>query len=121
VEPVTNASPGSKSIAYIITAGFALGVVLELPMIMVAIMSGGAGHGDYVAARVLFPASMLLTLVEGQIGVLSIAVALLQFPIYGALLASSIVRWNYLPAGAVAFVHLIAAIACFGGALPDFS
>jgi hypothetical protein len=119
---VTSISPRSKSAAQVVAICFALGVLLELPTVIVAMISGGAGHGDYVAARVLFPASMLLTLIEGDtIGPLSIGVGLLQFPIYGVLLAWSLVRQNHLPVVVVASLHLIAAIACFAVTLPNFS
>ena len=119
--PVDITIPRSKSAAYAALVGFGLGVLLELPTIFAAIISGGAGHGDYIAARALFPSSMLLTLLEGRIGEFSIGVALLQFPIYGMLLGWSIVRRNYLPAIAVASLHVIAAIFCFAGTLPNFS
>ncbi|MEO6217982.1 MAG: hypothetical protein ABIO86_18275 [Sphingomonas sp.] len=56
-----------------VVAGIAVGTFIELPALFVAVMSAGAGHGDYVAARMLFPASMLLTLIEGSIGPISSA------------------------------------------------
>lgn len=116
-----NESPGPKSVARAVMLGFALGVLFALPALFAAILSAGAGHGDYVAARALFPVSMLLTLVEGRIGYFSMALALLQFPLYGALLEWTKVRRNYLPALVVAAVHLVAAIVSFAGALPGFS
>ena len=88
---------------------------------MAAIISGGAGHGDYVAARALFPTSMLLTLLEGRIGAFSTAIGLLQFPIYGGLLGWSIARSAYLPAILLALAHHAAAAVCFAGTLPNFS
>lgn len=105
-----------------VAVGFVSGVLVALPAIMVAAISGGAGHGDYVAARGLFPAPMLLTLLEhDRIGAFSIGVGLLQFPIYGALLGWSVARKNYLPAVVVALAHIIAALVCFAGTLPNFS
>ena len=101
--------------------GFGLGAVVAVPAIFLALMSAGAGHGDYVLARALFPAPMLLTLVEGSIGQLAMTVGLLQFPAYGALLAwassgANICRSSWPPP-----LHLAAAVACFSGALPNFS
>jgi hypothetical protein len=101
--------------------GAALGVFLVFPALVMAIASAGAGHGDYVLARALFPASMLLTLIEGNIGTLSMIVGLLQFPIYGGLLAWSLVRKVYLPMVVVGLLHLVAAIVCFSDAIPGFS
>lgn len=119
--PMDNFSPVSRSVSRPVVVGFVLGALFALPAILAAIMSGGAGHGDYVAARALFPASMLLTLVEGRVGVLSMGIGLLQFPIYGGLLGWANVRRNFLPVLGVASVHLVAAMLCFSGAVPDFS
>jgi hypothetical protein len=106
---------------FAILAGVALGTLIELPALLVAIASSGAGHGDYVAARALFPLSMLLTLLEGSIGVFSGGLALLQFPLYGALLGWARWRRSYGAVILVASLHLVAAIACFTGILPSFS
>ena len=103
-----------------ILLGAAFGAALELPAAVAALMSAGAGYGHYVAARALFPFSMLLTLVEGKIGWFSGGLALLQFPIYGALLGSAR-RQRPLFAVSIGAVHLAAAAACFAGTLPYFS
>jgi hypothetical protein len=102
-------------------AGIGLGALLTLPALFLAAASGGAGHGDYGLARALFPAPMLLTLLEGSIGAPSLGLAFLQFPAYGGLLGWAMARKNYLPAVVVASAHLIAVIICFPGALPNFS
>ena len=104
-----------------VVAGIAVGTLIELPALFVAVMSAGAGHGDYVAARMLFPVSMLLTLIEGSIGPISLSVALIQFPLYGALLGWSISRKSYKAAVLAASLHLAAAVMCFMGILPSFS
>jgi hypothetical protein len=104
-----------------IVLGAALGLPVAVLALFAAIASAGAGHGDYVAARALFPASMLLTLQEDHIGTQSIVLALLQFPIYGGLLGWSLLRKSYLPAIAVGAFHLVAVVICFSGALPNFS
>jgi hypothetical protein len=111
----------SRSAPLAVLTGAALGALIELPAVFAAIVSGGAGHGSYVAARMLFPLSMLLTLVEGRIGMVSVGLALLQFPLYGALLGWTLWRQSYGAAMAVASLHLVAAIACFAGILPGFS
>ncbi|MEG3148480.1 hypothetical protein U1769_01185 [Sphingomonas sp. ZT3P38] len=102
--------------------GAMFGALIEGPAVVAAISSAGAGHGSYIAARVLFPLPMLLTLLEGKIGPVAAIAALLQFPIYGALFGWSI--WRRKPFGAAILVvslHVAAAGACFGGALPTFS
>jgi hypothetical protein len=103
-------------------AGSALGVVFEFPTLFAAVLSGGAGHGHYMAARALFPLPMLFSRLEGEIGVVSILLTLFQFPMYGAMIGwvfscTSKKKLLLLPAA----VHLAALIACFSGALPDFS
>ena len=104
-----------------ILAGILFGMVVGMPAIILAIMSAGAGHGDYLAARALFPLPLLLSRLEGAIGPISGTLALLQFPLYGALLGWSRWRKSFRPLAALALLHLVAALACFSGALPDFS
>ena len=113
--------PESKTASAAIAGGLALGAIVALPALGAAILSAGAGHGDYAAARALFPAPMLLTRIEGQIGLLTAGAALLQFPLYGALIGWSRRRGSYAAAAIAASLHLAAAVACFAGALPDFS
>ena len=114
---VTSSRPNPNAVV----AGFALAMLVSVLAFMAAVASGGAGHGDYVAAQALFPLPMLLTLLEGAVGAVSIAVGLLQFPVYGALLGWSVTRKNHLPAVVVTLAHVIAASLCFEGALPNFS
>ncbi|HEX8481440.1 MAG TPA: hypothetical protein VF650_06030 [Allosphingosinicella sp.] len=96
-------------------------MLFALPALGAAVLSAGAGHGDYAAARALFPLPMLLTLVEGSIGPLAGGMALLQFPLYGALIGWSRAQRSYNPLIALACLHLAAAIACSSGLLPSFS
>lgn len=107
----------SKSVAI----GIALGALLELPTLVAAVASGGAGHGQYIAARMLFPFPMLMTLIEGEIGPLSIIAALLQFPAYGGLIGWAAARRTYFPVKFVAALHILAIVICFSGALRIFS
>lgn len=105
-----------------VALGFVSGVVIGLPAVVAAIASGGAGHGHYVAVRALFPIPMLLTFYQGDtFGLLSMIVALAQFPVYGALLAWSYVQSSYVPLLTVSLVHLLTGVICFSGALPNFS
>jgi hypothetical protein len=104
-----------------VLAGAALGALLTVPAIGAAIVSGGAGHGHYVAARALFPMSMLMTLAEGSIGWICGSMALLQFPLYGALLGWSRAEKWYGGVLLVAALHLAAVTACFSGIIPSFS
>jgi hypothetical protein len=116
-----NAGRSSRSVINVTLIGIGLGALIELPALAAAILSAGAGHGHYVAARALFPTSMLLTLLEGRINAFSIAIGLLQFPIYGGVLGWGIARRTYLPATLLASAHLAAVLVCFAGTLPNFS
>jgi hypothetical protein len=101
--------------------GSGLGIAISVPAIIGAIMSGGAGHGSYVAARVLFPFSMLFTRLEGSIGTVAMTVGLLQFPLYGALIGRAAALRTYQISYMLMAVHLVAVLACFAGLLPDLS
>jgi len=68
--------PENKPIAI----GIAVGFFVELPSLWLALLSAGAGHADYGAARALFPLPML-TLIAGQIGAFGFGLAFLQFPL----------------------------------------
>ena len=64
-----------------------VGGILVTPIaLFLAAMSGGAGHGHYVAARLCFPFTMASTYVFETITIPFIALAVLQFPIYGLLI-----------------------------------
>lgn len=100
--------------------GLGLGVVFGGLAILAAIGSAGAGHGSYVAARILFPFSMLLVLVEGSIGPVAMAVGLLQFPTYGALIGRAVVSKTYGVLLMLAAAHAAAVLLCFSGILRGF-
>jgi hypothetical protein len=103
--------------------GVALGALITPFAAMLAIASSGAGHGDYILARVMFPYGMLLTrLVESTFFYLLIGLALAQFPFYGALVVwRTDLKKSVVTAFAIAAVHLMAVVACFSGFLPNFS
>lgn len=115
----SNSIAGRTRLATLTGAG--IGAVIAAPAILAAIMSGGAGHGSYVAARVLFPFSMLLTRLEGENGPVAIGAGLLQFPLYGALVGRTVAVKTDGAVFFVAAVHLVAALACFSSLLRDFS
>lgn len=100
--------------------GVGIGTLFTGPAILAAIMSGGAGHGSYITAGVLFPFSMLFSQVEGSIGPAAMSVGLLQFPLYGALIGRTVAAntsWTFL----LATAHLGAVLVCNFGLLPQFS
>jgi len=54
------------------------------------IASAGMGHGDYVAATILFPYTMLSTAWVGRINNLFVFVAVVQWPLYGLALSGAL-------------------------------
>lgn len=100
--------------------GLGAGVIIEAPAVVAAIMSAGAGHGAYVAARILFPFSMLLTLIEGAIGPIAMSVGLLQFPLYGALAGRTMASKSATLLVVLVVAHAVAVLACFSGVLQRF-
>lgn len=50
-------------------------------------MSAGAGHGDYLLAKILFPFTMLSTVFLHSITSSFIVFAIFQFPVYGLILS----------------------------------
>ena len=103
-------------------SGLGLGLVVTLPALAAALMSAGVGHGDYVAARVLFPAPMLLTQVtSGVIALPSILLALAQFPAYGAAIGVARGWLKVITVLGLLTAHAAAAVLCFRGWIPNFS
>jgi hypothetical protein len=104
--------------------GLSAGLLASVPAVVLAVASAGAGHGQYSLARVLYPYTMLLTRLAGDsITPPLVALALAQFPLYGAAigLTSSRKRLLGTVVGAISTFHVIACCACFGGAIPNFS
>ncbi|HEV8592855.1 MAG TPA: hypothetical protein VGQ55_12190 [Pyrinomonadaceae bacterium] len=101
------------------------GLLISTVAMLLAFLSAGAGDGNYALARLLFPYSMLLTLITGDhiTGPL-LAGALAQFPSYGLILGvasllGKVALWITL--AAIVIIHLSSAAACFSGLLPNFS
>jgi len=62
-----------------------IGGLVTLPAALLAVASGGAGHGNYLFARVLLPYTVLLTrLTHDTVTLPLIVLGLTQFPLYGA-------------------------------------
>jgi hypothetical protein len=102
--------------------GLVLGIAAEIPALFLAMTSGGAGHGDYGFARALFPVPMLTTLLEGDtIGPISFGLALVQFPLFGALIGWSKAKAQWKPLLAMLCFYAVAVIAAFSGTIPNFS
>jgi hypothetical protein len=100
--------------------GTLVGIVVTLPALFLAALSSGAGHGNYLFARALFPWPMLVTL-DQEIGVPSLVMALAQFPVFGFVAGRAMAREKYGALIAIAALHIVGVALCFSGAIPNFS
>jgi hypothetical protein len=81
--------------------------------LLAAVASAGAGHGDYLLAKILFPFTMLSTLVFGSIIVPAILLAVLQFPFYGFILGRANVKGSLGARAAVLLlIHMLVVAGC---------
>jgi len=60
-----------------------ISVILTPVFLFIAVISGGAGHGNYFLAKVLFPFTMLSTYIFHSITGPFLLFTIIQFPIYG--------------------------------------
>ncbi len=95
--------------------GLLVGIVLTPLALFLAMASAGAGHGDYVLARALYPFSILSTHLTDSITVVALVLACAQFPIYGWLLGAAFQREKKKPsvAAVTISIHAIAVLLVF--------
>lgn len=106
--------------------GFWVPIVVSIGLTPIAIFLGlasaGAGHGNYFLAKVLFPFTMLSTALFGEINLLCFIFALIQYPLYGCLLAFGILmKREHLTFKILGALHLLAVLICFSVASPNVS
>ena len=53
---------------------------------MISIASAGLGHGNYLAVKILFPYAFYIAYRQGEIAAASLLVAIMQYPLYGAVI-----------------------------------
>jgi hypothetical protein len=99
------------------------GLLITPIALFLAIASGAAGHGNYIFARLFFPYSMLLTLIQNDTITLPLVLlALVQFPLCGAVIGFAAAKKHTLYAvGPLLVAHSVAAGFCFAGVIPNFS
>ena len=86
-----------------------------------AVMFAGGGHGTYLPAAIFFPYTMLSTLLTRQISIPAIGLAILQFPVYGAVVGcaeSGSIRWQR--ARLILALHVIVFVAVALSGRGDF-
>lgn len=100
---------------------FVLSLVATPFCLLLALASAGAGHGDYFWAKIIYPYTMLSTLLFNSITIPFILLAIVQVPIYGVLLSIAWARDRIgLTALGLLTIHAAAALACFAIRLENF-
>jgi hypothetical protein len=98
------------------------GALLTPPALFAAMLSGGMGHGHYVAARAFFPWPLLATHLTGEsITGAVLLLAVIQLPLYGFAIGLGRGRWRLAMMLAVALLHGAGVYFCFSGSLPNFA
>jgi len=93
---------------------FVLGLIATPICLFLGIASGGAGHGNYLWARLLFPYTMLMTWASESLTAPAVALAILQFPLYGAALGLANQQRKLPRMGlALSVIHTLAVVAFF--------
>jgi hypothetical protein len=88
--------------------------VLTPLTLFLSVASAGAGHGDYFLAKILFPYTMISTLFFQSITIPFVILAVIQFPLYGFLLAmSGKGKRMILRMIGLAVLHVLAIMTCF--------
>lgn len=98
--------------------GVGIGILVTPPTLLLALISTGGGHGNYLWAKVFFPYSMILPTWQGsEIGMPAIIWAGMQYALYGVLIGAS----SSSPRGAagmaviIGIVHVVAVAVCLMG------
>jgi hypothetical protein len=90
--------------------------------LLLGVGSAGAGHGDYRLAMILFPYTLLSTAVFDSITLPFIILAIIQFPLYGIVLAYANEKGRFVSMSILlCVVHGIALTAMFLVANQNFS
>ena len=82
--------------------------------LLIAIASAGAGHGSDALAKVLYPFTLLSTIMFGSITTPFLLLAAIQFIIYGLVFGLANVNGRFVPLVFLAIgLHIGGVIACF--------
>jgi hypothetical protein len=100
---------------------FWLPVVVSLVVtpicLFLAVISAGAGHGGYLAAKILFPVTMLSTFLFHSITAPFILLAVVQFPVYGVILGVAGTQRRLLTTALVLLaIHAVAVASIYAAA-----
>lgn len=60
--------------------------LLTIPLLFVAILFMGGGHGTYIPAMALFPFGLISTILFDRITMPFVVLAIIQYPLYGLII-----------------------------------
>ena|SRR5438105_15591245 len=100
-----------------------LAFVLITPVLLfIVFLAGGGGHGTYWLAKTLFPWTMMSTAVTKSIVQPFIALAFVQYPLYGIILDVARATSRLTPAApTLAAAHVAAVMLAFAISNPSFT
>ena len=97
-------------------------ILLTPIFLFLGVVSAGAGHGNYLLAKILFPFTMLSTVAFNSITIPSMVFAVIQFPLYGVILGVSGERGRFRKIAALlAVTHALAVGICLLAVSDNFS
>jgi hypothetical protein len=102
--------------------GLALGLFVGAACLYIALTAGGAGHGTYMPAKILFPFCMLSVVFGHSITTPFVSLAFLQFPLYGLILGA-VFRSSRFRSVAISLsvLHIVVLIVVLKFSDPGFS
>ena len=84
-------------------------MIVEAIAVVIVFLATGAGHGTYAPARIIFPYTMMAKVFHEDIRSIYLIFGLIQFPIYGLLLAWGInTKYKKAMIIALSILHCIA-------------
>lgn len=79
--------------------------IITILLLLLTIFFAGGGHGTYLPAKLIYPFTMIIAELKGEIGVVGIILAITQIPTY-ALILKKKPNWKYYFIG----LHCVAVI-----------
>lgn len=105
-----------ESIRWRTLVGVATGSLIQCISTPLAVASMGAGHGSYFYVKLFFPLAMIALNLLGEIPIWLALLSLLQYPLYGAFIASAKKDRTVIMLTIVLCIHLLSiAVAVFLG------
>lgn len=99
-----------------------ISILVTPVLVYIGVASSGVGHGNYLFAKILFPFTMLSTIVFNSITLPAMAVAVAQFPAYGLILGVATKRRRLREiATSLILIHVLAVGICLLLIRDDFS